>query len=182
MATAPSGSGGRNSVRRSTGASELTALVRDGIYRAGFDAIRKMFGAGGGGAARPAAPPPRTVSMPMKPIQSAMPLVTSMRAQVGTTHAIVIEHYGGPEVLEFKEIGLPALRPGEVLIRHTAIGVNFIDVYCRTGHFDLLTPPGVLGMEAAGIVRLSGRAFPISPSVTASSTHAHRSELMRNAV
>jgi len=42
--------------------------------------------------------------------------------------------------------------PGQVRIRHTAIGVNFIDVYCRTGYFDLLRPPGAPGMEAAGVV------------------------------
>ena len=39
---------------------------------------------------------------------------------------------------------------GEVLVRHTAIGVNFIDVYCRTGYFPLIEPKGVPGMEAAG--------------------------------
>ena len=57
---------------------------------------------------------------------------------------------------------LPPPAPGEVPIRHTAIGVNFIDVYCRTGYFDLLTPPGVPGMEAAGVVEAVGprrRAF-----------------------
>ena len=52
---------------------------------------------------------------------------------------------------------LPAPGPGEVRLRQTAIGVNFIDVYCRTGFFDLLTPPGVPGMEAAGVDRC-GRA------------------------
>ncbi|NMM43697.1 quinone oxidoreductase [Rhodospirillaceae bacterium KN72] len=41
---------------------------------------------------------------------------------------------------------------GEIRLRQTAIGVNFIDVYCRTGYFKLLTPPGVLGMEAVGTV------------------------------
>ena len=65
--------------------------------------------------------------------------------------------------MEFKEIGLPAPAPGEVLIRHTAIGVNFIDVYCRTGYFDLLKPPGVPGMEAAGIVEASGPGAGFSP-------------------
>ena len=73
------------------------------------------------------------------------------------TRAIVVDCYGGPEVLQFKEIGLPAQAPGEVLIRHTAIGVNFIDVYCRTGYFDLLNVPGVPGMEAAGIVEAGVR-------------------------
>jgi NADPH:quinone reductase len=59
-------------------------------------------------------------------------------------------------VLGFGERPLPAPGPGEVLIRHTAIGVNFIDVYCRTGYFDLLKPPGVPGMEAAGVVEEVG--------------------------
>jgi NADPH:quinone reductase-like Zn-dependent oxidoreductase len=59
-------------------------------------------------------------------------------------------------VLELKEIALPAPGPGEVLVRHTAIGVNFIDVYCRTGYFDLLKPPGVPGMEASGVIEETG--------------------------
>ena len=41
---------------------------------------------------------------------------------------------------------------GEVRLRQTAVGVNFIDVYCRTGYFPLAQPPAVLGMEAAGVV------------------------------
>lgn len=55
-----------------------------------------------------------------------------------TTHVILVERYGGPHVLQLKEIALPPPAPDEVRIRHTAIGVNFIDVYCRTGFFDLL--------------------------------------------
>jgi NADPH:quinone reductase-like Zn-dependent oxidoreductase len=46
----------------------------------------------------------------------------------------------------------PPPGPGEVRLRHGAIGVNYIDVYCRTGFFRLLTPPGVPGMEAAGTI------------------------------
>ncbi|MER8812178.1 alcohol dehydrogenase catalytic domain-containing protein [Mesorhizobium sp. M0965] len=68
----------------------------------------------------------------------------------------MVERYGGPEVLQLKEIGLPPPAPNEVRIRHTVIGVNFIDVYCRTGYFDLLQPPGVPGMEAAGVVEAVG--------------------------
>ena len=41
---------------------------------------------------------------------------------------------------------------GEVRIRHHAIGVNYIDVYCRTGLFDLIAPPGIPGLEASGVV------------------------------
>jgi NADPH2:quinone reductase len=51
---------------------------------------------------------------------------------------------------------LPAPARGEVRVRHTAIGVNFIDVYCRTGYFTLLTSPGVPGMEAAGVIEAVG--------------------------
>jgi NADPH:quinone reductase-like Zn-dependent oxidoreductase len=67
-----------------------------------------------------------------------------------------VERHGGPEVLELRDWPLPAPGPGEALVRHTAIGVNFIDVYCRTGYFDLLTPPGVPGMEAAGVIEAVG--------------------------
>ena len=48
------------------------------------------------------------------------------------TNAIRISEYGGPEVLEFREIDLPELQPGEARIRHTAIGLNFIDTYHRS--------------------------------------------------
>ncbi len=60
--------------------------------------------------------------------------------------------YGGADVLEERVLPVPPPRAGEVRIRHRAIGVNFIDIYCRSGFFRLLTPPGVLGMEAAGVV------------------------------
>ncbi len=46
--------------------------------------------------------------------------------------------------------------PGEARLRQTAIGVNFIDVYCRRGSFDLVSPGGVVGMEAAGVVESVG--------------------------
>jgi NADPH:quinone reductase-like Zn-dependent oxidoreductase len=74
-----------------------------------------------------------------------------------TTRAIVVEQYGGPDVMQLREVPLPPLRSDEVRIRHTAIGVNYIDVYCRTGFFTLLTPPGTPGMEAAGVVEAAGR-------------------------
>ena len=70
--------------------------------------------------------------------------------------AIVIDRHGGPEVMQLREIALAPVAPGEVRVRHTAIGVNFIDVYCRTGYFNLLQPPGVLGMEAAGVIEAVG--------------------------
>jgi NADPH2:quinone reductase len=137
---------------------ELTALVRDGVYRAGFEAIRRMFGGRSVEARRgPAPPTPRIATPPVRPSEPPVRAAEPARPAASTTRAIVVEHYGGPEVLEFKEVALSAPGPGEVLIRHTAIGVNFIDVYCRTGYFDLLMPPGVPGMEAAGVVEAVGQ-------------------------
>ena len=68
---------------------------------------------------------------------------------------IVIRKTGGPEVLEVEPVG--TLRPGagEVVVRHTAIGLNFIDTYHRTGAYPLALPAG-LGGEAAGVVEAIG--------------------------
>jgi len=67
------------------------------------------------------------------------------------TNAIRIHEYGGPEVLQFGEVELADPAPGEARIRHTAIGLNFIDTYHRTGLYPVELPTG-LGSEAAGIV------------------------------
>jgi NADPH2:quinone reductase len=64
-------------------------------------------------------------------------------------HAIRIHHTGGPEVLEWEEVDVGAPGPGEVRIRHTAVGLNYIDTYHRTGLYPLPLPHA-LGMEAAG--------------------------------
>ena len=71
-------------------------------------------------------------------------------------HGILIRSNGGPDVLEWAAIDLPDPGPGEVRVRHTAIGVNFIDVYDRTGLYPM-TLPGRLGREAAGIVEAVGK-------------------------
>ncbi|MGV8041973.1 MAG: quinone oxidoreductase [Thermoanaerobaculaceae bacterium] len=71
------------------------------------------------------------------------------------THAIRFHATGGPEVLRWETVELAAPGPGEALVRHTAIGVNFIDTYHRTGLYPLALPSG-LGMEAAGIVEAVG--------------------------
>ena len=67
------------------------------------------------------------------------------------TNAIRIHEYGGPDVLQWQEVDLPEPANGQARIRHTAIGLNFIDVYHRTGLYPLGLPTG-LGSEAAGIV------------------------------
>lgn len=71
------------------------------------------------------------------------------------TKAIRIRQNGGPEVMTWEDVTLPAPGPQEALVRHTAIGVNFIDTYHRSGLYPLPLPSG-LGTEAAGIVEAIG--------------------------
>ncbi|MDH3272541.1 MAG: quinone oxidoreductase [Gemmatimonadota bacterium] len=69
--------------------------------------------------------------------------------------AIVVRETGGPEVLEWLEVDPGEPGPGEVLVRHTAVGLNFIDVYHRTGLYPL-DPPFTPGVEGAGVVAALG--------------------------
>ncbi|MHC4911003.1 MAG: quinone oxidoreductase family protein [Planctomycetota bacterium] len=72
------------------------------------------------------------------------------------TKAIRFHTVGGPEVLRWEEVALGAPSAGEVLIRHTAVGVNYIDIYHRTGLYPVAGPPSGLGLEAAGVVEAVG--------------------------
>lgn len=67
----------------------------------------------------------------------------------------VIEKTGGPEVIGWVERDLPPPGPGEVRMRHTAVGLNFIDTYHRSGLYPVPLPSG-LGSEAAGVVEAVG--------------------------
>src|SRR5207245_9272430 len=92
-------------------------------------------------------------------------------------HAIRVKQHGGPEALEYVEVEKPKPKSGEVLVHIESIGVNFIDVYHRTGLYKMplpLTP----GSEAAGIVEEVGEgvrefkkgdrvAYAISPGAGA---------------
>lgn len=69
--------------------------------------------------------------------------------------AIQIDRFGGPEVMQWRELALQGPAAGEVLVRHTAIGLNFIDTYHRSGLYPLELPAG-LGTEAAGVVEAVG--------------------------
>ena len=71
------------------------------------------------------------------------------------TKAIRISQTGGAEVLKFEDVNLGAPKEGEIRVRHTAIGVNFIDIYHRTGLYKLPLPSG-LGLEGAGVVESAG--------------------------
>ena len=69
--------------------------------------------------------------------------------------AIRIEQYGGPEVMQLVDVAVGEPGPGEIRIRHHAVGLNFIDVYQRTGLYQNPLPLQ-LGMEGAGIVEAVG--------------------------
>jgi len=66
--------------------------------------------------------------------------------------AIRIHRTGGPEVMVWEEIEVGRPGPGEVRVRHTAIGLNYIDTYLRSGLYPLASLPAVLGREGAGVV------------------------------
>lgn len=150
----------------------LSDLVASGIYLTGMRALEAHLRAP---APRTPAPSFQTepLARPEPPKQTRSPLQVapenrSVRLQVYgatpvsgagstlTANAIVMDSHGGPEVLQFRQVEVAAPGPGEVRIRQSFVGVNFIDVYCRTGYFDLLKPPGVPGMEAAGTVESVG--------------------------
>ena len=70
--------------------------------------------------------------------------------------AIQFDKVGGPEVLRIVDIPLPAPVAGEVQMRHTAIGLNFVDTYYRSGLYPAVLPSG-LGNEAAGVITVLGK-------------------------
>ncbi len=72
------------------------------------------------------------------------------------TKAIRIHAYGGPEAMRWEDVPTPEPGPAEALVHHTAIGLNYIDVYFRTGLYKAPSLPAILGMEAAGVVRAVG--------------------------
>ncbi|MEW5908594.1 MAG: quinone oxidoreductase [Thermodesulfobacteriota bacterium] len=71
-------------------------------------------------------------------------------------HAIRIHHPGGSDALRWEPVDPGAPEKGEALVRHEAIGVNYIDIYHRSGLYPLPSFPAVLGMEGAGIVEAVG--------------------------
>lgn len=85
-------------------------------------------------------------------------MVDTMKAK-----AIRIHEYGGPDVLRFEDIDVAPPGEGEACIRHTAIGLNFIDTYHRSGLYPMPLPAG-LGSEAAGIIEsVGGNVSDVKP-------------------
>lgn len=73
--------------------------------------------------------------------------------------AVRMHRTGGPDVLVYEDVEVPQPAPGEVLLRHTAIGVNFADINLRGGAFYLYSPlplPAILGNEGCGVVEALG--------------------------
>ena len=71
-------------------------------------------------------------------------------------HAIRIHEYGGPEVLRWDEVHVGEPGPGHVRLRQTAVGLNYIDTYHRSGLYKLPQLPAVIGTEGAGVVEAVG--------------------------
>ena len=92
-----------------------------------------------------------------------------------TVHNMKISRVGSPDVLEWTQEELPEPSPGEVRLRQEAVGVNYIDIYHRTGAYPLPLPSGI-GVEGAGVIEAIGdgvthvtRGEDLLPS-----THVHR--------
>ncbi len=79
------------------------------------------------------------------------------------SHAIRIHRHGGPEVLVWEEVAVGDPGPGEVRLRQRAVGLNFIDVYHRTGLYPLPGLPAVIGLEGAGVIEAVGTGADLSP-------------------
>jgi NADPH:quinone reductase-like Zn-dependent oxidoreductase len=104
---------------------EFEQLVGSGVYEAGFAALQKYVNGDRPGDG------PRD------------------RPHAVESRGVVATGFGGPEVLQFRKLDPPK---GEVLLRQTAVGVNYIDVYIRKGLYRMIEPPAAIGMEAAGVV------------------------------
>ena len=116
---------------------ELTDMVGKGVYEGGFAGLRQYL-ARGRAAHGPAVGRGETIE----------------------TDAVVFERAGAPDVLKLRRMAVPPPGPGEARVRHAAIGVNYFDVYVRSGVVPAAAPGSVLGMEAAGVV------VDIGPDVT----------------
>ncbi|MCW2245076.1 NADPH2:quinone reductase [Azospirillum fermentarium] len=78
-------------------------------------------------------------------------------------HAVRIHEYGGPEALRWEEVTVGDPGPGEVRLRHTAVGLNYIDTYHRSGAYTLPQLPCIIGVEAAGVVEAVGEGVSLKP-------------------
>ena len=73
--------------------------------------------------------------------------------------AIVLREYGNSDVLKLEDIKIKKPKENELLIRQTAIGVHFHDIYVRSGLYKTLELPGIPGLEAVGIIEETGASI-----------------------
>ncbi|MEX2455085.1 MAG: quinone oxidoreductase [Rhodospirillaceae bacterium] len=73
-----------------------------------------------------------------------------------TAKAIRIHEHGGPDVMKWEDVKVGDPGPGQVRLRHTAVGLNFIDINHRAGTYPVAKLPATIGMEAAGVVEAAG--------------------------
>jgi NADPH:quinone reductase-like Zn-dependent oxidoreductase len=107
---------------------EFDALVGSGVYEGGFAGLRAF----------------------LNTKNRDRPRFSSLDAR--EAKGVVARSFGGPEVLEYVDLPPRSPKDGEIVIRQTAIGVNYIDVYIRKGLYRMIEPPAPIGMEAAGVV------------------------------
>ncbi len=118
--------------------AELAAAVGNGVYETGFKALQDYL------------------RKPSSEKKAATPVVATPAA-TGSAQSIVMSRHGGPDVFSYTETPVRAPGAGQVTVKHTAIGVNYIDVYVRNGLYGaLIELPGTPGMEAAGVVSVVG--------------------------
>jgi NADPH:quinone reductase-like Zn-dependent oxidoreductase len=111
---------------------EFADLVGRGVYESGFEGLR--------------------LYLRRAPRLGARPTDAQRTAGALSGHGVVVTRHGGPDVLRYEPVSAPPPGSGEVRVRQTAIGVNYIDVYVRTGAYPMIAPPAPLGVEAAGVV------------------------------
>src|SRR4030095_7711061 len=83
-------------------------------------------------------------------------------------HAVRFYEKGGPEVLRYEQVEVGEPGPGEVRIRHSAVGLNFADTYFRLGYYPVPVPNG-MGVEASGVIEAAGEGvngFAVGDRVT----------------
>src|SRR5205823_13807419 len=94
--------------------------------------------------------------------RSRRKIVSPANAGGTMSHAIVLRETGGPDKLRWEEWPVAKPGPGEVRMRHKAVGLNFIDVYQRTGIYQVPMPL-VIGQEGAGVVVEAGPGVSLKP-------------------
>jgi len=130
---------------------ELADMVGSGVYEAGFAGLRRYLSE----SRRVTGPVPRAVGGAI------------------TSQAVTLAGFGGSDRLHLETVEVPPPGPGEVRLRQSFVGVNFIDVLIRRGIFAMVTPPAPIGMEAAGtVIDVGEGVYQLMPGDRVAYAHA----------